>query len=87
MGTRMKTTLDVSDPVLQAAKTLAARQGTTLRAVVEEALRVLLARKGTERSVRLRDASFKGRGLHPEFAARHGWTKLREAAYDDEEDA
>ena len=83
----MKTTLDISDPVLQAAKTLATRRGTTLRTIVEEALRALLARKEPERSVRLRDASFKGRGLHPEFAARHGWTKLREAAYDEEDDA
>ncbi|HEY2385671.1 MAG TPA: type II toxin-antitoxin system VapB family antitoxin [Candidatus Binatia bacterium] len=82
----MKTTLDVSDPLLEAAKDLAAREGTTLRAVVEEALRALLARKRSQSSVRLRDASFKGRGLHPDFAARGGWTRLREAAYDDGDD-
>ncbi len=35
----MKTTLDLSDAVLERTKAHAARQGTTLRAVVEEALR------------------------------------------------
>jgi len=82
MGTHMKTTLDVSDPLLEEAKAVAAREGTTLRALVEEGLRTVLARKMTGRPFRLRDASFKGRGLHPEFAARGGWAKLREAAYD-----
>ncbi len=84
MVTHMKTTLDLADPLLEAAKGLAAREGTTLRALVEEGLRTVLARKRTSRPFRLRDASFKGgRGLHPEFAAHGGWSKLREAAYDE----
>jgi len=87
MGTHMKTTLDVSDPLLEEAKAFAAREGTTLRALVEEGLRAVLARKKVDRPFRLRDASFKGRGLHPDFAARGGWAKLREAAYDEESDA
>jgi hypothetical protein len=80
----MKTTLDVSDPLLEEAKALAAREGTTLRALVEEGLRAVLARKTTGRRFRLRDASFKGRGLHPDFAARGGWSRIRDAAYDEE---
>ncbi len=84
MGTHIKTTLDIADPLLEAAKRLAAREGTTVRTIVEEGLRAVLAEKRKERPFRLRDASFKGRGLHPEFAARGGWVKLREAAYDDE---
>lgn len=80
----MKTTLDLSSPLLQEAKAVAARDRTTLRALVEEGLRAVLARKHASRSYRLRDASFKGgRGLHPDFAARGGWAKLREAAYDE----
>ena len=84
MGTHMKTTLDLSGPLLEEAKAVAAREKTTLRALVEEGLRAILERKRSNRRFRLRDASFKGgRGLHPEFAARGGWARLREAAYDE----
>jgi hypothetical protein len=84
MGTHMKTTLDLSAPLLEEAKAVAARERTTLRELVEEGLRAVLARTRSSRPFRLQDASFKGgRGLHPEFAARGGWAKLREAAYDD----
>lgn len=37
--TRMKTTLDLPDDLLTEAKTLAARRRTTLKAIVESALR------------------------------------------------
>src|SRR5215218_5709383 len=39
----MKTTLDISDPLLREARKVAARQGTTLRALVELGLRRILA--------------------------------------------
>jgi hypothetical protein len=78
----MKTTLDVSDPLIEAAKATAAREGTTLRALVEEGLRIVLQQRRGERPFRLRDASFKGkgRGLHPDYAGR-GWPDIRDAAY------
>ena len=40
MGTHMKTTIELSDALLEAAKRLAQSRGTTLRAVVEEGLRL-----------------------------------------------
>ncbi len=39
----MKTTLNIDDRLLERAKSLAAREGTTLTAIVEEALRARLA--------------------------------------------
>jgi hypothetical protein len=39
----MKTTLEIDDRLLELAKRYASSQGTTLRAVVEEALRARLA--------------------------------------------
>jgi hypothetical protein len=48
----MKTTIDIADPVLAQAKRLAARQGTTVKALVEQGLRRVLADKQ-------RDAGFK----------------------------
>ena len=81
MGTHMKTTLEVSAPLLQAAKALAARERTTLRALVEEGLRSVLARKKQGQTFRLRDGTFKGKGLHAQVAGR-GWASVRDAIYE-----
>lgn len=82
MVTHMKTTVEISDSLAEEAKALAAREKTTLRALIEAGLRqVLRGRRGRTR-FRLRDASFRGQGLQPEF--RDGdWPRMREAAYED----
>jgi hypothetical protein len=80
MVSRMKTTVEIADSLLDAAKKLAARRGTTLRTLVESGLRRVLEEDelGT---FRLRDASFSGRGLQPEFKDA-GWSELRDAVYE-----
>ena len=84
MGTHMKTTIDLADALFGEAKRVAARDGTTLRTLIEEGLRLALDRRSGKGAFRLRDASFKGgRGLHPDFA-RRGLSSLREAAYEEE---
>ena len=55
----MKTTLDIADPLLREARQIAARDGTTLRALVEQGLRNVVAEKKQKRTFRLRKASFK----------------------------
>jgi hypothetical protein len=45
----MKTTLELDDRLLERAKRLAAENGTTLRAVVEDALRARLAPRPARR--------------------------------------
>jgi hypothetical protein len=77
----MKTTLDISDPLLREARKVAARQGTTLRALVEQGLRRILAEKTSEPTFRLRKASFKGRGLRPELQDAN-WDRMRDLAYE-----
>jgi hypothetical protein len=78
----MKTTIDIADPLFEEAKAMAEREHTTLRALVEEGLRAVLAGKATAEPFRLRDARFKGgQGLTPE-AQRLGWERIRELAYD-----
>lgn len=80
MGTRMKTTIEISDPLLRDAKRLAARDGVTLRTLVESGLRHELAQRKRPTAFRLRKASFKGEGL--QAGARDlSWDQLRELAY------
>jgi hypothetical protein len=78
----MKTTLDISDPLLREARKVAERERTTLRALVERGLRHVLTEKRRRPTFRLRKASFKGRGLQPDMKEA-GWEKLRELAYGD----
>jgi hypothetical protein len=78
----MKTTLDIPDPLLREARKVAERERTTLRALVEQGLRRVLADRQRRRGFRLRKASFKGQGLHPDMK-NAGWERLRELAYED----
>jgi hypothetical protein len=64
----MKTTLEISDPLLREARKIATRDNTTLRALVEQGLRQVVAEKKKDKPFRLRDASFKGDGLQPDVA-------------------
>lgn len=60
---RMKTTLDINDSLLAEAKSLAARQQTSLTRLIEEGLRLRLrAPVAPANSAALRLPVFKGRG-------------------------
>lgn len=65
MVTHMKTTINISDPLLEAAKKAAAREGTTLRALIELGLRQVIETRKRGGVFRLRKASFRGQGLQP----------------------
>lgn len=80
MGTHMKTTVELSDPLLSEAKAVAARERTTLRLLIEEGLRVVLARKRKGHAFHLRKASFKGKGLQAGLQGA-SWGDVRDAAY------
>lgn len=82
MGAHMKTTIEISPPLLNQARKLATRQGTTLRALVEEGLRRVVAENRRPEGFRLRQVSFRGQGLQAQ-AAGSGWDRLREMAYED----
>jgi hypothetical protein len=79
----MQTTIDIADPIFEAAKIAAQQRGTTLRALVEMDLRqVLEAPARNKRAFKLRKASFRGRGLQ-DGAQGASWEQLREMSYGD----
>lgn len=62
----MKTTIEISDPLLREAKQVAHRAGLTLRELVEDGLRYVLDQRGRRKAFKLPDRSFKGgAGLQP----------------------
>jgi hypothetical protein len=77
----MKTTLDIAEPLLREARRIAARERTTLRALVEQGLRRVVAEKKGARPFKLRRVAFKGRGLRPELRDA-SWETLRDTAYE-----
>ena len=77
----MKTTINLPDSLLERARVLAEREKTTIRALVEEGLRIVLdERSEAKAQFRLRPASISGQGLHPD-AASASWESIREVSY------
>ena len=82
MASHMKTTVHISDALLEEAKAIASREGSTLRELIEAGLRrEVTERRRRRRRFELRDASFTGRGLQPEFRDA-GWDRIRDAIYE-----
>jgi hypothetical protein len=78
----MKTTLDIPDPLFQEAKSMARREGTTLRELVERGLKLALDERRSRGLFRLRDASVDGQGLSRD-AQKLSWYDIRAMAYGD----
>ena len=82
MGTRIKTTIEIADSLLAEARRIAAREGSTVRALVESGLRSELAqRRKRGQPFVLRRASFKGKGLQPGLQGA-SWETIRDLIYE-----
>ncbi|MBP1689006.1 MAG: uncharacterized protein H6Q33_5149 [Deltaproteobacteria bacterium] len=60
---------------------MAQRERTTLRALVEQGLRRVIAERKRRGGFRLRKATFKGRGVQPHLAGA-SWDQIRELSYE-----
>jgi hypothetical protein len=78
MVTHMKTTIEIADSLLLRAKARAREKRITLRSLIEESLAASLDQP--EPTVRVKPVTFRGQGLHHEFADA-SWDKIREAIY------
>jgi hypothetical protein len=76
----MKTTIDIPAPLLEQAKLIAAQEGTSLRRLVEEGLRLVIEGRGERSGFTLRSASFKGEGVQPGVDPQR-WDQLRGLIY------
>lgn len=75
--------MEIADPLLEQIKTLAAREGTSLRMLIDEGLRSVVAGRISREAqpFRLRDGSFQnGQGLQPGVQ----WADLSTLAYEDD---
>jgi len=79
-GGIIKTTIDISDPLLEEVRRVAASRGVTVRSLVEQGLRKVLAERASATPFRLRKASVSGRGLNEQWQAA-GWDRIRDASY------
>jgi hypothetical protein len=78
----MKTTVEISDSLLREARRLAAREGVTLRTLVERGLHRVVAETEHRVPFKLRRASFKGKGRQTELDGA-SWDTLRDMTYKD----
>lgn len=78
----MKTTVEISDALLREVRELAAREGVTLRTLVERGLHHIVADTKRGAPFKLRRASFKGKGRQAELREA-SWEMLRDLAYKD----
>jgi hypothetical protein len=76
----MKTTVEISEDLFTRTREAAQREGITLRALIEEGLRIALAKREQQATYRWPDLSVGGEGLAPEVAE-GSWDLLRDRIY------
>ena len=76
----MKTSFDISEPLLREVKELAKKRGTTTKSLVEQALVQLLAEAKTTPAFTLRDVRFGSGGIAVEYADA-SWERIRDEIY------
>lgn len=77
----MKTTVDIAEDLFARTREVARREGTTLRALIEEGLQAALSRREKKTtSYRWPDLSVTGEGLDPDIEE-GSWEPLRDRIY------
>ncbi|MBN2124449.1 MAG: DUF2191 domain-containing protein [Deltaproteobacteria bacterium] len=77
----MKTTVDINDSLLEDVRRQAAAEKTSVKALIEEALRRIMNERKQEGRFRLRKAAFKGNGLQAPVADAP-WEHIRDMSYE-----
>jgi hypothetical protein len=80
----MKTTVEISDELFKRSQQLAKRKGMTLRALLEEGLRLVIKTHHAPRSNEFKFPTFGRDGVNEEFRD-SDWNKIRDTIYRDGE--
>jgi hypothetical protein len=81
MGTHMKTTVEIAPAILERGRQLAREEHVTLRSLVEEGLRNVIAEREKKAAFKLRRIPFTGGGFREDFDSA-SWDRIRGAIYD-----
>lgn len=76
----MKTTVDIADSLLERSKRQARRDGSTLKALIEEGLRDALAKREAKAGFRLHEVVFVPKAGSA-TSVRLDWEAIREKVY------
>ncbi|GIX28496.1 DUF2191 domain-containing protein [Pelomicrobium sp. G1] len=76
----MKTTIELPDALLDRCRKVARREGTTLKALIEDGLRLALRARERKPAKTPGLKPFKGDGLTAEFRDM-GWERIRDEIY------
>jgi hypothetical protein len=76
----MKTTVELSDSLLRQAKRVALKERTTVKALIERGMRIVVADSRRRAGFTLRKASFRGDGLGSGRSLQD-WPAIRDAIY------
>ncbi len=80
----MKTSLELSEHIFSKVRRLAQKRGTSVRALVEEGLRLILESDERKRVIKPKILTFGGDGMTDQFVTRGlSWDTLREEVYQD----
>ncbi|HLX45275.1 MAG TPA: hypothetical protein VKR43_17635 [Bryobacteraceae bacterium] len=74
----MKTTVEISDALFKEVKRYAAAHELTFREVVENGLRSVVQKGRPRKPFKLRDASFRGKGMAKDYA----WPEIQALMYE-----
>jgi len=81
MVIHMKTTVQISDSLMEEARKVARSERSTVRALIEEGLQKVLKEKRRKAPFNLRKATFKGKGLQPGVGG-SPWEGIRDLIYE-----
>ena len=77
----MKTTIDISDHIMNQSRELARQEHVSLKELVEQGLQLVLQSKAQAATGKVKPVTFKGKGLSPAFRGA-SWEQIRRAAYE-----
>jgi hypothetical protein len=81
MVNHMKTTVQIPDQLFEELRVLAHQEQISMKDLIQEGLRKVIAERKQPRPFRLRKATFKGNGLQPSVRGM-SWDEIREKSYE-----